>query len=102
MKIAMIGQKGMPARFGGAERHVEGLATELVQHGFDITVYARRWYTPKEVTEVDGVKIVHLPTMHTKHLDAIVHTLFATVHAMINRFDVIHYHGVGPSLLSWI
>src|SRR3989338_1531810 len=102
MKIAMIGQKGMPARFGGVERHVEGLATELVQHGFDITVYARRWYTPKEVRSVHGVNIVHLPTVHTKHLDAIVHTFLATIHAMANRFDVVHYHGVGPSLLSWI
>jgi glycosyltransferase involved in cell wall biosynthesis len=35
-------------------------------------------------------------------LDAITHTLFSTLHAIRNRYDVIHYHGVGPSLLSFI
>lgn len=42
------------------------------------------------------------PTIRTKHLDAIVHTLTATLHAIRNNTDIIHYHGVGPSLLSWL
>ncbi|MBP9760728.1 MAG: glycosyltransferase family 4 protein [Candidatus Magasanikbacteria bacterium] len=102
MHIAMIGQKGMPAIHGGVEQHVDGLSRRLVQHGVQVTVYARKWYAQDMVTDIEGVHIQYVPTIHTKHLDAIVHTLFATIHAIRSQVDIIHYHGVGPSLLSWI
>jgi len=35
-------------------------------------------------------------------LDAIIHTFLATWHAILNDFEIIHYHGVGPSLMSWL
>lgn len=102
MKILMIGQKGIPARYGGIERHVEELATELTKKGDEVIVYSRSWYTCKTMNEWRGVKIVHTPTIYTKHLDAIVHTFISTIHALFQKPDIIHYHGVGPSLLSWI
>lgn len=102
MRIAMIGQKGIPAIYGGVERHVEDLSRELVKQGHEVLVYARAWYTPKALKNYHGVKIVHTPTIHTKHLDAISHTFTATLSAIRQNCDVIHYHGVGPSLLSWI
>ncbi|HQF57143.1 MAG TPA: glycosyltransferase family 4 protein [Candidatus Magasanikbacteria bacterium] len=102
MRIAMIGQKGIPAIQGGIERHVHDLSLGLVEKGQDVTVYARKWYTPEEKKSFAGIKIKHLPSIRTKHLDAISHTFFATLHAIKNNFDVIHYHGVGPSLLAWI
>lgn len=102
MKIAMIGQKGAPAIFGGIEKHVEELGVQLAQK-HEVLVYARNWYTPKHVTEFKGMKIVHCATLHTKHLDAIVHTFISTMDAIFfKKVDVIHYHGVGPSLLSFI
>lgn len=103
MKIAMIGQKGMPAVFGGVERHVHDLSLHLAKNGHEVTVYSRAWYTGKNINhDYEGVKIKILPTLHTKHLDAIVHTFLATWHAMFNDFEIIHYHGVGPSLMSWL
>jgi glycosyltransferase involved in cell wall biosynthesis len=102
MNIAMIGQKGLPAIHGGVERHVEELSTRLVRYGHNVTVYARRWYTKSTDQNYAGIKIKHLPSINTKNLDTITHTLLATIHAIINRADVIHYHGVGPSLWSWI
>jgi glycosyltransferase involved in cell wall biosynthesis len=45
---------------------------------------------------------VHTPTLRAKNFDAIVHTFTSTIHALFQKPDVIHYHGVGPSLLSWI
>ncbi len=102
MRIAMIGQKGLPAIYGGVEQHVHELAAGLVSHGHSVTAYARTWYTGGNTAHVNGVTIQHVPTLHTKHLDTIVHTLFATIHAINKKFDVIHYHGVGPALLAWI
>lgn len=103
MRIAMIGQKGIPAIYGGIERHVEDLSIELSKQGHSVFVYARKWFTNTNITNFQGVHIVHTPTLHTKHLDAIFHTFTATVHALlVQKPDIIHYHGVGPALLTWI
>lgn len=98
----MIGQKGIPAIYGGIERHVEELSLELAKQGHEVFAYARAWYTPKNIRHYHGVKVLHTPALRTKHLDAITHTFTATVHALWQKMDVIHYHGVGPALLSWI
>ncbi len=92
----------MPAIYGGVEQHVHELSVGLVSHGHKVTAYARTWYTGGNTDSINGVQIQHTPSLHTKHLDTIIHTLFATMHAITQKFDVIHYHGVGPALLSWI
>lgn len=98
----MIGQKGIPATYGGVERHVEELSARLVELGHDVTVYSRPHYGRREVTEHRGVRVVMLPSIATKHLDAITHTAVCTAHAMRHGFDIVHYHAVGPALLSWL
>lgn len=101
----MIGQKGIPAVFGGIERHVEELSAGLSRIGVNVTVYCRRWYCGRAQLDniANGPRRIFLPSLRTKHLDAITHTFFATLHAMfVAKPDVIHYHGVGPSLVAWI
>lgn len=103
MRIAMIGQKAVPFyRDGGVERHVEELSTRLAQHGHEVTVFVRRRYVATKEDIWRGIKLVRVPEIPTKHLGTISSTLFATLYVLGSRFDVIHYHGVGPSLLSWI
>ncbi|HLC95401.1 MAG TPA: glycosyltransferase family 4 protein [Patescibacteria group bacterium] len=100
MKIAFIGQKGIPAISGGVERHVEELATHLAASGQEVFVYVRSYYTDRALLEYAGVKLIHIPTIHTKHLDAITHTFLATIHALFQNYDIVHYHSIGPSILS--
>lgn len=102
MKIAFIGQKGIPTKFGGVERHVEELSVRLSAAGQQVFVYCRPWYTTTEAHQYRGVRLVRLSSLHTKHLDAISHTLSATIHALFQPYDIIHYHGVGPALLAWL
>lgn len=102
MKIAFIGQKGIPARFGGVERHVEELASEMVKSDHEVFVYVRNNYTAKDIKEYKGVKLIHLPSIGTKNLDAISHTFLASMHALFCRYDIIHFQAIGPSLLSFI
>lgn len=102
MRIAMIGQKGIPCTGGGVERHVEDLSRHLAARGYEVTVYTRPHYTPARLKDFHGVRLVSLPSIHSKHFDALSHSLYATVHAMVHRFDIIHYHGVGPALCAWI
>lgn len=103
MNIAFIGQKGigMMERGGGIEKHVTEIATRLVKKGHQVTVYARRRYCPTHPL-YQGVRLVCLPTIYRKNLEAILHALFSTVHALTQPYDVIHFHGVGPATLAWI
>lgn len=102
MRIAMIGQKGMPALYGGIERHVEELSSGLAKLGQDVSVYCRAWYTKDKPAEVDDVKLIYTPAIKSKHFDAISHTFFSIIHAVFSGFDIIHIHGVGPALLAWL
>lgn len=104
MKIAMIGQKGAPAVSGGIERHVEELSAELAARGHEVLVFCRSWYTRRRerAFAYRGIRCLTVPTIRTKHLDAIVHTFLSIVRAARERADVFHLHGVGPSLLAWL
>ncbi len=102
MRIAIIGSKGIPAKAGGIERHVEELAPRLAKRGFKVSVYTRPWYTGSHSVSLNGVRLVPLASIKTKHLDAISHTFIATLHAMKEPIDVYHYHGVGPAMPAWI
>ena len=102
MKIAMIGQKGIPSRAGGVEIHVEELAAGLVEAGAQVDVYCRRYYCKNRVKMHRGIRLYYIPTISTKHLDAIIYTFFATVIALFRGYDIFHYHACGPSSLCWI
>lgn len=94
----MIGQRGLPATYGGIERHVEEVGRRLCERGHHVTVYCRRHYAPERLREHAGMRLVHVPTVASKHLDAVVHSILCTVLALTGRYDVVHYHGVGPGL----
>jgi glycosyltransferase involved in cell wall biosynthesis len=97
----MIGLKGVPALHGGIERHVEELGRGLARLGHDVTVYCRNNYTPPDAA-VEGLTLRRLPSVNTKHLDAWTHTLLASLDAAPRRFDVYHYHALGPATLAFI
>lgn len=101
MKIAMIGQKGIPARSGGIERHVEELSAELADRGHEVLVFCRSWYA-WPVKDHRGVRCIATPSIPTKRLDAITHTFTSIVRAAWEGVDVFHIHGVGPALLAWL
>jgi glycosyltransferase involved in cell wall biosynthesis len=102
MRVAMIGQKGIPATHGGVERHVQELSVRLCQAGHQVLVYNRHSYMPEEISEFRGVRVVTLPSVATKHLDAISHVTLCTLHALAAGADIVHYHAIGPALLSWL
>lgn len=100
LRVAMVGTRGIPARAGGVEHHVEQLATRLVGRGHAVTVYSRTNYVDRGIREVDGVTVRRLPTIGTKHLDAVVHSALASAAASLRSFDVVHFHAMGPSLFA--
>lgn len=112
MKIAFIGQKGIPANSGGVDRHVESLAfflskkreeaNDSIKKDLELISYNRKGYLASDIKSWEGVEIVSLPYINTKNLAAITHGFLATISAMYRKVDVIHFHGIGPSLLAFI
>lgn len=101
MRIAMIGQKGIPARYGGIERHVEEISVRLAARGHEVMVYCRPYYTLTDGL-YKGITIAKLPSIKTRHLDAATHSLLSTAHVLSMKADVVHYHALGPSGLSFV
>lgn len=100
LRIAMIGQRGLPATYGGVERHVEEVGARLVELGHEVIVYCRPNYSPEPRESYRGMTLVRLNTPESKHLEAIVHSAGATTAAMRTGVDIVHYHALGPGLVS--
>ena len=99
MRVAMIGQKGIPATYGGIERHVDEIARRLVQRGISVDVFCRLYYTPPG-SEYHHIGLLRRPSIHTKHLDTATHVTWATLESMCRNYDVVHFHALGPALFS--
>ena len=111
MKIAMIGHKRIPSREGGVEIVVEQLATRLVAMGHKVVAYNRKGKNVQDknadkenrkLKEYKGVKLISVPTINKKGIDALLYSFFATIMALFGRYDVIHYHAEGPCAMLWI
>lgn len=100
MRIAMIGQRGLPATYGGVEHHVQELAVRLADRGHEVVVFCRRNYTNAPKTSYRGVKLLYPPTYQSKHLEAAIHSGLASLLTVGRGFDIVHYHAFGPGLWS--
>jgi glycosyltransferase involved in cell wall biosynthesis len=99
MRVAFIGQKGIPAKNGGVERHLENLAINLAKMGHEVFVYARSSYNTERLKKYQGVKIITVPTIASKNLDAIMATFLAVLDTPRRHFDIIHFQSIGPASL---
>jgi glycosyltransferase involved in cell wall biosynthesis len=87
-RIAILGTRGIPARYGGFETFAEELSTRLVARGHRVTVYCRERHPEAEYR---GVSLTYLPTWRHKYFDTIVHTFLSTLHLIFHRTDVALY-----------
>jgi glycosyltransferase involved in cell wall biosynthesis len=99
LKLAFIGGRGVISKYSGIEAYYEEVGRRLAEMGHDVTVYCRAYFTPRQPSH-NGMRLVHLPTVRSKHLETVVHTMLCTAHAMVHPYDVVHYHALGPALFS--
>jgi glycosyltransferase involved in cell wall biosynthesis len=102
----MIGHKRIPSREGGVEVVVEELSVRLAALGHEVHAYNR---AGKYVHGIDdgkqklktykGIKLINVPTISIKGGDALISSFLATLLALFGRYDVIHFHAQGPSVM---
>jgi glycosyltransferase involved in cell wall biosynthesis len=103
MKIAILGTRGIPARYGGFETFAEHLSRRLVSGGHDVTVYARRpfgqgsddrWY--------EGVRVRTTPTIMNKYLETPLHALTSFLDLFRHRVDAVLLCNAANSPFAWL
>jgi glycosyltransferase involved in cell wall biosynthesis len=100
MRVAMIGIKAIPARFGGFETAVDELSRGLVKLGYRVRVYNRSYMATASGNSYGGVQLVNLPTLKSKNLSTIVHAFLCTLHVLFHPVDVVHYFTTGVTLFA--
>jgi glycosyltransferase involved in cell wall biosynthesis len=86
LSIAMIGTRGVPARYGGFETAVEEIGTRLAERGHKIVVYCRN--PGQNITEYQGMHLVNLPALRRRSLETLSHTALSVAHAATRRPDM--------------
>ena len=82
MHLAIIGDRGIPARYSGFSTLVEELSVRLVQdHGCRVTVYSRKPYFESHPPAHRGVELVWHPAPGGKSFESVLHTTRAVWHA---------------------
>jgi glycosyltransferase involved in cell wall biosynthesis len=98
VRIAILGTRGIPARYGGFETFAEELSTRLVKRGHDVTVYCRERHHEKSYR---GVSLVYLPTWRHKYFDTLAHTFFSTLHLIFHPVDVALYCNAANAIFTF-
>jgi len=104
MKIALLGTRGIPNRYGGFEAFYEKLSQYLVNDGHEVSVYCRRSFSrPEDDGRVDSrIRRVVLPSIPEKHLDTPTHTLLSVLHVIFTRVDLVLICNAANSPVAWI
>jgi len=88
MKIAMVGTRGVPARYGGFETCVEEVGSRLADRGHEVVVYCRSARSEERPSEYRGMSLVHLPAMRRRSLETLSHTALSVGHLVRHPSDV--------------
>ena len=98
MKFAILGTRGIPARYGGFETFAEELSVRLAARGHCVTVYCRQ----KSESPYRGVQLVSIPTIRHKYFDTIAHTLLSTLYLLTHRQDAVLYCNAANAIFTWM
>lgn len=91
LRIALLGTRGIPARYGGFETFAEQLSTRLVNRGHHVTVYGRCRFTERwgARESLNGIERRDTPTIFQKYLETPVHAITSFLDLLFRRCDAI-------------
>ena len=87
MHIALVGTRGVPARYGGFETCVEEVGQRLAAANHRVTVYCRPNSDVDRLDSYKGMQLVRLPALHRRSLETLSHTGLSVGHLVGHRAD---------------
>ena len=95
IKIAYIGTKGIPAKWGGMEKYIEEVGQRLVARGHEVTVFSSKWYCQEyEESLYRGMRIERVPSIRLQATDALTNAFWASLAIIKGEYDIAHFHGL--------
>ncbi len=103
MKIGMIGHKRFPEKEGGVDVVVGELSIRMAKKKQKVSVYNQltswfRWES-RWLKRYCGVQIYYVPMLRGCKFKSVVYAFSATIRAIGQRYDIIHFHGEGPCMM---
>ncbi len=89
----------MAGTYSGIETYYEEVGSRLAERGHTVTAYCRKHFTPA-VDTFRGITVRRLPSLRTKHLETISHSLLSTLHCMFVNYDIVQFHAIGSAPLA--
>ena len=89
MRVALLGTRGIPARYGGFETLAEELSARLAARGHRVTVYTRRHLAVPGVAEHRGAVVRVLPALRGKAIETLSHTALSALDVSRASADVV-------------
>lgn len=105
MKIAVIGVKGLPAKQGGIENYCAEVYPRMVAQGHSVDLFARASYTDSawlDSYDFQGVQVRSLPSLPLRGIDAFIGSALGAIASCTKKYDIVHFHALGPALFSWL
>ena len=99
-RIALLGSRGIPARYGGFETFAQELATGLVARGFEVTVFADGREGPV-ASDFRGVRVERVAVPVSGAGGTLLYDLCSLWRAR-GRFDVVLMLGYGAGGFLWL
>ncbi|WP_417216940.1 DUF1972 domain-containing protein [Arthrobacter sp.] len=88
LSVALLGTRGVPARYGGFETAIEEVGRRLSDRGHQVVVYCRQPDGGSDrPSEYLGMKLVHLPAMRRRTLETLSHTGLSAAHLLAHKTD---------------
>ncbi|MGY1693091.1 DUF1972 domain-containing protein [Geodermatophilus sp. SYSU D01105] len=89
LSIALVGTRGVPARYGGFETAVEEVGRRLAERGHRVVVYCRTTPGAEQAPPAEhlGMELVHLPAARKRSLETLSHTALSVRHLLTHRTD---------------
>lgn len=87
LSIALVGTRGVPARYGGFETCVDEVGSRLAERGHRVRVYCRSQDADRPA-EYHGMELVHRGAVRRRSLETLSHSGLSVAHLLTHRTDV--------------
>jgi glycosyltransferase involved in cell wall biosynthesis len=90
MRVALLGTRGVPPRYGGFETCVDEVGARLAAGGHEVVVYCRSAEAGDHARPQvhRGMRLVHLPAVRRRSLETLSHTALSVAHVVAAGADV--------------
>lgn len=103
LKIAFVGSRGIPAKYGGAETFAEEISQKLTKRGFEVYVTCESHRFHKD--DYNGVIRIHTPSIQGKTLTVpTINDILSTFHLLLRcpKIKLIYYAAPDAALAAVI